>query len=355
MSCKTALTALREAIDAKLPEDQRCKKTIAQMTEAVQGLEIGGGGGGGEMQFYLCTGYDGVVEKIIITAGTIVDEMDEPVSLVGEYNIVDPAAVGTDRRWYCAKTTASGDYPAYNYGVTIGCVNVDTGNWDENDNTIYEKYWAIAPGKYIDEWSYWLSSQTEGLESPFMVQDWRGYGGTIVTTPVLTSDVQDAAPYGPTGWKGRPIVMTDNPVFFSYGAGLKNANGFWELIAGDGISWSSQWQLIGKDAIIKDNDPNLNSYGWGVWMTFPAGDQGWAYSTNEGGWHEGEGVHPGLCGWNSGSTSFNPLPTFIYSETGGYFPAKTVVSGLTYTGKLPQIGEFWNGDATIKAEKFFPA
>ena len=43
-SCKSVLTALREAIDAKLPEDQRCKKTIAQMTAAVQGLEVGGGG-----------------------------------------------------------------------------------------------------------------------------------------------------------------------------------------------------------------------------------------------------------------------------------------------------------------------
>jgi hypothetical protein len=62
-----------------------------------------------------------------------------------------------------------------------------------------------------------------------------------------------------------------------------------------------------------------------------------------------------LCGWNSGSTDFNPVPTLIYSETGGYFPAETVVSGLTYTGKQPELGCFYNADATIKAERFFPA
>jgi hypothetical protein len=58
-SCKNVLTALREAIDAKLPEDQRCKKTIAQMTEAVQSIEVGGG----SMDFYKCYSVDTSTKK----------------------------------------------------------------------------------------------------------------------------------------------------------------------------------------------------------------------------------------------------------------------------------------------------
>lgn len=315
-----------------------------------------GSDGGGETQFYLCTGYDGVVDKIIITAGAIYDEMEGiTFSIVGEYNIVDPGAVGTARKWYCAKTTANGEYEAYNYGVTIGCAEIWVDWDDELETDIYEKCWAICSGKDVYSDGSWLISPTANIESPFDVTRWGNSYGSATVAPVLTSDVTDAAPYGPTGWKGRPIVMTDEPVFFSYDAGLKNANGFWELIAGDGISWDSQWQLIGKNAVIRDNDINADSYSWGIWLTFPAGDQGWAYSTNEGGWHEGEGIHPGLCGWNSGSTSFNPVPTFVYSETGGYYPAKNVVSGLTYAGKPPEIGGFYNEDATIKADRFFPA
>lgn len=315
----------------------------------------GSSGGSGEMQFYLCTSYEGVVEKIIVTAGAITDEMEEPVSLVGEYTIVDPAAVGTDRRWYCPQTTASGDYPAYTYGVTIGCVNVDTGNWDENDNPIYEKYWAFAPGTYIDEWSYWLSSQTEGLESPFLVQDWQGYGGTLVTAPMLTSEVEDVAPYGATGWRGRPIVMTDKPVFFSYGAKLKNANGFWEKITGDGLTIESQWQLIGSNSVIKDRNKLTAEYhNWGLYGDYPGNPYGILYSSAGDNWSAEDIKHPSQYAWG-GSSDTNPAPTFVYSETGGYFPAETVVSGLTYNGKPPEIGGFYNADATIKAERFFPA
>ena len=315
------------------------------------------GDGTGETQFYFCTGYDGVVEKIIITAGTIVDEMDEPVSLVGEYTIVDPAAVGTARKWYCPKTTASGDYPAYNYGVTIGCVEIDTGNWDENDNLIYEKYWAIAPGKYIDEWSYWLSSQTEGLESPFLVQDWRGYGGTIVTAPVLTSDVADAAPYGPTGWSGIPIVKTDKPVFVSYGAGAKSANGFWEQIAGDGLSIHSRWQLIGTDSIIEDGNSNDNSPGsYHFWILRGnyQGEYQQLYDEAGDSWMAENIKHPGLHAWESGSSSYSPPPTFLYSKTGGYFPEGEKKSNIPFYDKLPEIGGFYNSGATIKVEVFIP-
>ena len=299
-----------------------------------------------------------MVEKIIITAGAIYDEMEEPVSLVGEYTIVDPAAVGTARRWYCPQTTASGDYQAYNYGVTIGCLEVESGNWDENDNPIYDKYWVFAPGTDFDEWSYWLSTQTEGLESPFLVQDWRGYGGTIVTAPVLTSDVTDASPYGPTGWKGRPIVMTDGPVFFTCDAGVKSANGFWELIAGEGVAATYQWQCIGSDAIIKDpysvSDPTYHS--WELYATDNKGNYGKIYGTPGEPTYVQPVIHPALrADWSSNSSAYDPIPTFVYSETGGYAPAKNDVSGLTYTNKLPKISEIWNDGATIKADRFFPA
>ncbi len=43
MSVNSELTALREAIDAKLPEDKRGKKTISQMTESIGNIQNGSG------------------------------------------------------------------------------------------------------------------------------------------------------------------------------------------------------------------------------------------------------------------------------------------------------------------------
>lgn len=315
-----------------------------------------GGSGSGEMQFYLCTGYDGVVEKIIITAGAIYDDMEGmSFSLVGEYNIVDPGAVGTARKWYCAQTTANGEYEPYNYGVTIGCVEIYV-DWDPELGDIYEKRWAIGSGKDVYEDGCWLISPAANIESPFDVVSWGNNWGNAVVTPALTSDVADAAPYGPTGWKGRPIVMTDKPVLFSYGAGLKNVNGFWEQTVGEGITLKSQWQLIGTDYVLRDGNPDYEYHYWHIYGTYPEGDYyGSMFNQTGENWREEDIKPPSAFGWQSGSSNWNPPPTIVYSENGGYFPAKNVVSGLKYTGKLPKLREFWNDGATIKAERFFPA
>lgn len=318
-----------------------------------------GGSGSGDTQFYFCTGYDGVVDKIIITAGAIYDEMEGMTfSIVGEYNIVDPGAVGTARKWYCAKTTANGEYEAYNYGVTIGCAEIWVDWDDELEKDIYEKCWAICPGKDVYSDGSWLISPTANIESPFDVTSWGSSYGSATVAPVLTSDVVDVAPYGPTGWKGRPIVMTNEPVFFSYGAGVESANGFWEQIAGDGLSINSQWQLIGTDSIIKDGNSSDNAPGsyhfWILRGTY-RGEYQQLYDEAGDNWQVGDIKHPGLHTWENASSSFDPPPTFVYSETGGYAPAKDDVSGLMYAGKPPEIGGFYNADATIKAERFFPA
>lgn len=312
----------------------------------------GGSNGGGETQFYVCTGYDGVVEKIIVTSGLVTDDVGEPYSLIGEYTIVDPAAVGIDRKWYCPATTASEGYNST--AITIGCAEFESGDFDDDGNFIYDKYWSFCYGTNVDEYSAWVSSQSVAGDSP-LGQVWSGMQGSVDVAPVLTSEVEDVAPYGPTGWRGRPIVMTDNPVFFSYGAGLKNSNGFWEQIAGEGITKESQWRLIGGNAIIADGYATDPSYA--VWVLYSdSSKSSTQYSTAGLPISEQPVIHPGLRkDWSSSSSSFNPPPTFIYSETGGYFPAKTVVSGLTYAGKPPEIGGFYNADATIKAEKFFPA
>ena len=311
-------------------------------------LQIGGGGGSSDCQFYICTGYDGVVEKIVVTAGAITDDMDEPVSLIGEYNIVDPAAIGTARKWYCEKTTASGDYPAYNYGVTIGCAEIEM-DWDD-DGPVYDRKWGIGSGTSIDEWC-WLIAPSSGIDSPFQVQ-WQNNSGYVAVTPVLTSDIADAAPYGPTGWKGRPIVNGDTPVFFSFGGGAANVNGFWEQIAGSGLTKQAKWQLIGSDSMIQyDTGGSFSGERWALYARDSKNKVTNMYLAPV---EPNDIKHPGVLVWSNSGYGPTPLPTFVYAES-GYSPANNVVSGLTYTEKLPEIGEFWNGNATIKAEKFFPA
>lgn len=306
----------------------------------------------GDMQFYVCTGYEGVVEKIIVTAGAIYDDIGEPCSLIGEYTIVDPQAAGTERKWYCPATTASGDYRSM--PITIGCVEFETGWDDETGDILYEKYWSFCYGTSVSEYNAYISSQTIAEGSPFG-QVWSGMQGSIDVAPVLTSETADVAPYGPTGWSGRPIVMTDKPVFFTYGAGVESANGFWEQIAGDGLTKQSEWQLVGGDSILKNRNNPESEYGsWGIVGNFPDGTRGDLYSAAGDSWLEEYIKHPSQFSWQ-GSSYTNPPPTFIYSETVGYFPAENVVSGLTYTGKPPKIGGFYNADATIKAERFYPA
>lgn len=324
-------------------------KTIAI---PIKTQKSGGSNGGGETQFYICTGYDGVVEKIIVTSGLATDDVGEPYSLIGEYTIVDPAAVGTDRRWYCPATTASEEYNST--AITLGCAEFESGWDDETGDILYEKYWSFCYGTSVDEDSAWVSSQSAGVDSPFG-QVWSGMQGSVDVAPVLTSEVEDVAPYAPTGWKGSPIVMTDKPVFFSYGAGVKSANGYWEQTKGAGLSPEAEWKMIGSDAIIKNLNPGGAYTYWGIFATNSDGYYGQIYDTNNSSSAAGEIKHPALLGWASGSSAYNPVPTFIYSESGGYFPAETVVSGLKYTGKLPKLREFWNDGATIKAEKFFPA
>lgn len=309
------------------------------------------GGSSGEMQFYLCTGYDGVVEKVIITAGAITDEMGEPVSLVGEYTIVDPAAVGTARKWYCPQTTASGDYPAYTSGVTIGCADIYI-DWDPERGDIYEKKWGIGYGNSVDEYC-WLIAPNAGIESPFAVAQWQNNGGYVATAPLLTTEVEDAAPYAPTGWKGRPIEDGGGSVFFSYGAGTENANGFWEQIAGNGLDKQAKWQLIGSDSIIQyDTGGSFSGERWALYARDSNGKMTNMYIAIV---DSNSLKHPGELTWENSGYGPTPLPSFVYSESGGYFPTDTIVSGLTYNGKPPKIGCFYNADATIKAERFFPA
>lgn len=345
------MTELADAIKAKNTNISG-KLSIQNMIDAVGGIAPGGGGSG-DCQFYLCTGYDGVVEKIIITAGAINDDMEgEIFSIVGEYDIVAPAAVGADRKWYCSQTIASSKYPAYTNGVTIGCAEIYV-DWDPELGDIYEKRWGIGPGQSVSEDGCWLLAPAANIESPFEVASWERNWGNAVVAPVLTSDIADAAPYGPTGWKGRPIENGGGSVFFSYGAGTENANGFWDQIAGNGLVKQAKWQLIGSDSIIQyDTSGNYSGERWALYARNSKDEMTNMYIAIV---DPNNLKHPGELTWGNSGYGPTPLPTFVYSETGGYFPAETVVSGLTYAGKPPKIGEFWNGDATIKAERFFPA
>ena len=313
---------------------------------------------GGGIDFYLCMGYEGVVETIVITAGGV-DLWGDKYSLIGTYTIVDPKAIGPARRWYCAQTTASGDYQAYN-GVSLGCMEIETG-WDANDNPIYDTCWAFGPGNYQPyEMDNWLHATTNNLASPFLVQAWTGYEATIEVAPVITSTVQDASPYGPTGWTGRRIARTNDPMLFLYGAGKSNVNGFYEQIAGNGLSINSQWQLIGPTggpqlAQIKVDDPTAQYMQWRVYAWIAENNAfSPIYDNTGGGWTVNELKHPSQHGWNSGGSGFSPAPTFIYSPSGGVAPVSTVTTGLTYGDNVPEVGCFYSEDASIKVDIFYP-
>lgn len=102
MSCKSALTELREAIDAKLPEDKRCPKTIAQMTAAVEGIQVGGGGGGsGTFDLAKVTEYAPYAPAVQLVTSVNVSGIedliwsDDPDSEDYEYNMYYSDANGT--------------------------------------------------------------------------------------------------------------------------------------------------------------------------------------------------------------------------------------------------------------------
>ena len=303
-------------------------------------------GGGGETQFYICTGYNGVVDVINITSGSFKYEWGEDedtVDLTGSYTIVDPAAFGTDRKWYCAENK-----------YTISCVDVWEGDSNENYEPIYEKYWVISQDAYFEESPFVASNKD--IPSPFQVE-WKTQYITLITPLQMTSEVADVSPYGASGWIGIPIVKTDKPVLVSYGAGAKSANGFWEQIAGDGLSINSQWQLIGTDSIIEDGNSNDNSPGsYHFWILRGnyKGEYQQLYDEAGDNWLAENIKHPALHGWEAGSSAYNPPPTFLYSKTGGYFPEGEAKSQIPFHSVLPEIGGFYNSGATIKAEVFIP-
>lgn len=183
----------------------------------VHGTLVPDSGGGAGIQFYVCTGYDGVVEKIIITDGYKQSWEEEPkFSLKGEYIIVDPAAVGSNRKWYCAETTEYEDKQSYSWGVTIGCEDVEDGWDEETDGPAYIKRWYIYPGQTFSEYDWWFNAEESyGAESPFVVEYWEGNDHVEDTQPILTSEVVDVAPYGPNGWKGYRLAQDGVTGFWS--------------------------------------------------------------------------------------------------------------------------------------------
>lgn len=321
----------------------------------------GGSTSGSNMSFYLCMGYSGVVDTIIVTSGAILQWGSEPYSLVGEYKIVDPKANGTARRWYCPQTTAFGQYPSYTNGVSLGCMNIDTGQLDVNGEPLYDKCWAFGAGNN-NPWDGqdWGHSTTNNLASPMLVQNWTGsYDCELVITPVISSNVQDVSPYGPTNWYGKEIIQTNNPVMFTYGAGASCANGFWEQISGVGLSVEAQWRLIGPDvgpsaAIIKDqSQPSETYHHWGLYGVWPGNPWGQLYSQSGDSWTADAIKLPHQYNWQSNSSAFSPIPTFIYSPSGGMAPANVITSGLTYINTVPDIGKFYNSNATIRVDVFY--
>lgn len=356
MSCKTALTTLREAIDAKLPEDQRCKKTIAQMTAAVQGLEVGGGGS--SAAFYLATDIQGGLEKITVTGGYFYDDIGEPASLAGEYTLADKGCFGVDRVWYCPATTAQtvdGTEYASILGACIGCADFEWG-YDDNDNIVYKKMWCISYGKTPDAYTnYFQDSDSGEKPSPFGIT-WETGGAAwgVTTPPVLTADVEDAEPYGPSSWAGKQMTWQERTIYVSYGAGVEDANGVWyRNDEGTPMSLNTVFfNFNGRSRILIV--ANGSTWRW-VFRIDGYGDQ-WVYYNN---FDFAENnipnpFNPEETTWTHGSSDYKPVPTSTFGEE-GYYPSDSETTGLPIARHAPRIGRIYNDDATVRIGAMYPA
>ena len=74
MSIASILTSLREAIDSKLPADQRGAKTIAGMTSSIKNIQTGGTA---DIEFYECSAYTPNAEAYLQHSMTLSNAADE--------------------------------------------------------------------------------------------------------------------------------------------------------------------------------------------------------------------------------------------------------------------------------------
>lgn len=330
-------------------------------TAGVNGTMITGSlkpssGGGGS--FYLATSYQGVLTEIEVTAGQVATYMEEyPVSLVGKYTIVDPAARGTERKWVCNATTAV-DGETVSTKVYLRTFDYPVGWDDEKGEDIYEKRWGFSgyDDSYTDSAYIYATSYTG--ESPLNVTAYEGGMDTdhVVVTPAFTP-AEDNPPYGATAWNGKKMSWQEREIYLTYGDNcLPSCVGYWVRQDSGAITLDSTWINPVSGAKIQIDSKTNGSPSWEIhaYLDYYKG-VGRVYT--QGNWNKEYGIQsPFIRYFNSALYSVMPQGTLYTQEgTEGWYPADVETTGLPIKGYTPTIGQIYNEDGTAKIGAMYPA
>lgn len=312
----------------------------------------------GEATFYMATSYQGVLTEIRVTAGQV-ETWNGVLSLVGTYTIVDPSAKGAERVWLCESTTASGDESTGK--VYLRAFDYEIGWDDESGESIYEPRWGFSGSNNSYTDSAYIYANATTNDTPFGVTGYTTGMDTssMPVTPVLTSDTADTAPYGPAAWNGKKMTWTDDPIYATYGDEcLPACVGYWERQDSGEITINSTWVNPVSGAILRIND-RLNEYRtWGIYWTldYYNGAMGIVY-TQAGYAFIETGAIPSPFSKTFTAALGGVMPqAILYGATysKGFAPENNETTGLPIAQNVPQLGQIYNTDATIKISAMYP-
>lgn len=333
-------------------------------TAGVNGTMITGSlkpssGGGGS--FYLATSFQGVLTEIEVTAGQVATYMEEnPVSLVGKYTIVDPAARGTDRRWVCNATTAV-DGETVSTKVYLRAFDYSVGWDDEKGEDIYEKRWGFAgyDDSYTD--SAYIYSDSYTGESPFSVTGGYELGmdtDHVVVTPAFAPAV-DNEPYGPTSWNGKQMTWQEREIYLTYGNDcMPSCVGYWVRQDSGELTVNSSWINKAGGAVLRLQDRSNEYRKWGVYayLDYYKG-VGLVYNQDGNSFLETESIpNPFTLSFTRALNGYMPQGKLtLVKGTEGWYPDENETTGLPIKKGTPQVGRIYNDDATVRIGSMYPA
>ena len=330
------------------------------------GKDVPDYGGGSAIEFYMATSMQGAVEKITLSGLYITNDMDEKVSLNGEYILQNPGAFGTDRIWYCANTTA-GTYNDTEYASTasvcIGCLDYEFGYDDATGEPIYEKMWSICTGKTPGMWSAYYYCEDTTIKSPMQATSW--LAGELYFTPdfaeiTLTPSTNDVEPYGPTAWNGKKMTWQEREIYLTYGNDcLAACVGYWVRQDSGEITLESSWVNPISGAVLRVKDRSNEYRTWCIYWTldYYKGEMGVVYNQGGDNWIE-TGSIPNPFTSPYTSALYNVMPQGNLNTaygTEGWYPSETETTGLEIKKSPPVIGQIYNEDATVKIGAMYPA
>jgi hypothetical protein len=173
--------------------------------------------------------------------------------------------------------------------------------------------------------------------------------------PVFAPAV-DEPPYAPTGWNGKRMTWQEREIYFVYGAGIPDANGYWVREDGNGVLTpeSSFVNINGKSRLALASASGSRYY-WQLNVdgyTNPA-----EYYQPDGSAYAADNIQnpfSATIGWLPWGDSYRPVPSFAYGTEGYYFE-ETETTGLPIKINAPTVGSIYNSDATVRIAAMYPA